>query len=162
MIIERLDLRSEDTAEELWSLQHAAYRVEASIIGVADLPPLRETVADLMVCGETFWGCRTEDGDLVGAISTEKETEGDTVTLCRVMVHPERFRQGIGRLLLTHAIEAYPEGVRFEVTAETRNRPAIALYERLGFRAVDTFAPRPDIAMLRMRMEPGARGEAKT
>ncbi|MBB6694816.1 GNAT family N-acetyltransferase [Cohnella xylanilytica] len=162
MIIERLDLTDENTAEELWSLQHAAYRVEASLIGVADLPPLRESVADLMACGETFWGCRTEDGDLVGAISTEEETEGGTVALCRVMVHPEHFRQGVGRLLLTHAIGAYPGDVRWEVTAEKRNLPAIALYEKLGFRAVETFAPRPDIAMLRMRLEPGAGGEAKT
>ncbi len=38
MEITPLDIRQREAAEEVWALQHPAYRVEADLIGVADLP----------------------------------------------------------------------------------------------------------------------------
>jgi ribosomal protein S18 acetylase RimI-like enzyme len=145
--IERLHLADRDTAEQLWALQHVAYREEAKRIGVSDLPPLKDTVASLQACGETFYGLYTDDGELAGAVSTEEETGGRTV-ICRMMVHPERFRQGIGSRLLKHVIAAVAPGSELAVTAEIRNEPAVRLYERYGFRRVQTFRPAPGITMV--------------
>ncbi|MGG1314861.1 GNAT family N-acetyltransferase [Cohnella laeviribosi] len=149
MVIERLHLQDYDTAEELWSLQQAAYRMELAAIGEAvELPPLKDTVASLQRSAETFWGCRSEDGELIGAVAAEEE--GGVVTVCRMMVHPEFFRQGIGSRLLDCVLNAYPEARRFEVTAEKRNAPAIALYGKLGFSPVGTVEPLPGITLVRM------------
>ncbi|MBB6672656.1 GNAT family N-acetyltransferase [Cohnella nanjingensis] len=146
--IMQLDLRKTEVAEELWLLQHAAYRVEAALIGVPDLPPLRDTVATLQAARETFWGCRDEEGELIGVIATERENE--TEVIARMMVHPSRFRQGIAGKLLGHVLQASPASTPWEVTAEERNLPAIALYERFGFREAGRFRPREDIGMIRM------------
>lgn len=145
--IQRLHIADHDTAEQLWALQHAAYLEEARRIGVSDLPPLQDTVASLQACGETFYGFYTDDGELAGAVSTEQVTAGKTV-ICRMMVLPEHFRQGIGSRLLEHVIAVVPAGSELAVTAEIRNEPAVRLYESYGFRRVETFRPAPDITMV--------------
>lgn len=148
MVIQRLDLSDAETAEELWALQHAAYRHEANLIGVADLPPLQDTVKTLQSCGETFYGYYADDGTLAGAVSTEHEPEGNLV-ICRMMVHPDHFRQGIGQSLVGHVLSVAPSGTEVSVTAEVRNMPAIRLYERCGFQAAGTLDPAPGITMIR-------------
>ncbi|SFA70263.1 Acetyltransferase (GNAT) family protein [Cohnella sp. OV330] len=151
--IERLDLTSPDNAGDLWRLQHAAYRIEAELIGVPDLPPLHDTTASLQASEETFWGCRDEDGELIGAIAAEFAKDGSGV-ISRMMVHPDHLRQGIAGALISHMMQAWKEVAAWEVTAEARNIPAIALYERHGFGAVDTFHPREDITMITMKRPP--------
>jgi len=149
-----LNLSQADIAEELWALQHAAYREEARLIGVAvsELPPLQDTVLSLQACPETFYGYRTEDGGLVGAIAVEANANNNAASaafvISRMMVHPEHFRQGIGRRLVEHALAQQPRAA-WEVTAETRNAPAIALYERCGFKRGESFRPAPNIEMIR-------------
>ncbi|RKP45798.1 GNAT family N-acetyltransferase [Cohnella endophytica] len=153
MEIISLDIKDRDTAEAIWALQHPAYRSEAALIGVTDLPPLRDTVESLQACGETFLGCRDEDGELNGAISYEQDSdsaEPDHYTICRLMVHPDVHRQGIGRKLLDRLLSERPPGSRWTVTAEIRNTPALSLYGRFGFVARDSFKPIPDIELLRL------------
>jgi ribosomal protein S18 acetylase RimI-like enzyme len=145
--IERLNMADRDTAEQVWALQHAAYREEAKRIGVSDLPPLQDTVAGLQACLETFYGIFTADGQLAGAVSTE-QANGDQTVICRMMVHPDYFRQGMGSRLLQQVLSAEPPGSEWTVTAEIRNMPALRLYERHGFRRVRTFRPAPDITMV--------------
>ncbi|KIL36815.1 hypothetical protein SD71_05235 [Cohnella kolymensis] len=153
MGIVTLNIKDRDTAEEVWSLQHPAYRAEAALIGVLDLPPLQDTVESLQVCGETFFGYRVPDGELAGAVSFEQEGEMQ-YTLCRLMVHPAYFRQGIGSQLVNHLLSELPSGAICNVTAEIRNVPAIKLYERAGFIRTETFQPVFDITMVRMQFRP--------
>jgi GNAT superfamily N-acetyltransferase len=148
-----LDIRQLETAEEIWALQHPAYRVEAALIGVADLPPLRDTIESLQACGEAFWGYRDPDDNLAGAVSYEEEREG-LYTICRLMVHPDYLRQGIGSLLVKHLLFQLPDAATCTVTAEIRNLPAIALYERCGFKRLETFQPEPNFTMLRLQHSP--------
>ncbi|MFD2334082.1 GNAT family N-acetyltransferase [Cohnella sp. GCM10020058] len=149
--IERLDLTSQDNASDLWRLQHAAYRIEAELIGVPDLPPLHDTTASLQASEETFWGCRDEEGELVGAIAADLAKDGSGV-ISRMMVNPDHLRQGIAGALISHMMQAWNEVADWEVTAEARNLPAIALYERHGFQAADTFHPREDITMITLKL----------
>lgn len=146
--IRLLDLSDLDAAEELWALQHAAYRQEAALIGAAKLPPLQETVASLRNSGEAFYGYYADGGDLAGAVSV-LETEG-RMTIRRLMVNPAYFRQGIASALLEHLTDgAYP-GRAWEVNAEVRNVPAIRLYERSGFERTEVWHPSPGLTMARM------------
>jgi len=149
MGIVELDIRKEDEAEEVWALQHPAYRLEAALIGVADLPPLQDTVQSLRNCGETFLGFRDDDGELVGAVSYEREGTGRNA-ICRMMVHPDYLRRGIASALLESLFASAPALTVWTVTAETRNYPAIALYERFGFVRETTFRPVPGIEMASM------------
>ena len=50
-------------------VQHAAYAIEARLIGYPQLPPAHETLASLQGCGEEVWLCE-EDGELLGAATT--------------------------------------------------------------------------------------------
>ncbi|WP_372638112.1 GNAT family N-acetyltransferase [Cohnella sp.] len=149
MKIQSLNIRLREAAEEVWALQHPAYRVEAALIGVADLPPLRDTIQTLQNSGEIFLGGRNEEGELVGAVSYETDGPG-RFTICRVMVHPEFMRQGIGAKLLEAALAAELSSIIWSVTAEIRNLPALRLYETFGFERVETFEPVPGITMVRL------------
>lgn len=153
MKVMRLEHRLRDTAEQLWSLQHASYRVEAQRIGVTDLPPLLETIGEIQESELTYWGCQDREGDLAGAVSVERD--GEVFTIARLMVHPDRFREGIGTRLIAALFDEYPEARCWEVTAEARNLPAISLYEKSGFRCVETFKPREDIFMVKLRRRSG-------
>ncbi|WP_236707868.1 hypothetical protein [Brevibacillus choshinensis] len=70
---------SQDAATRMWQLQQAAYRVEAELIGWSDLPPLRETVEELMGSEETFIAY-VEEGELAGALSFQKMGISSTST----------------------------------------------------------------------------------
>ncbi|MFC5406886.1 GNAT family N-acetyltransferase [Cohnella soli] len=149
--IHELDIRDRETAEAIWALQHPAYRAEAALIGVSDLPPLRDTVETLQSCGESFIGFESEAGELIGAVSCE--LDGTMWTICRLMVHPDHHRRGIGTKLV-ESLLAGRENSCWTVTAEVRNLPAISLYERFGFQGRDTFSPSPGVMLLRLVREP--------
>ena len=74
MRIAVLDISDELIAREVLELQRRAYRVEAALIGSNDIPPLRESVHELQVCGETFLGVFMEGG-LVGCVSWKLKNE---------------------------------------------------------------------------------------
>jgi len=146
--IHRLDLSDRSIAEEIWMLQHAAYRQEAALIGFAELPPLLDTVASLQRCEESFYGYFLADGSLTGVVSATESAEG--MTICRMMVDPDCFRQGIATALLRHMTDCAFLEYAWTVTAEVRNIPAIRLYESCGFRQAELITPAPGVTMASM------------
>jgi ribosomal protein S18 acetylase RimI-like enzyme len=118
-------------ARALVKLQQAAYRVEAALIGLADLPPLRDDAAALRRSGETFLGAY-DQGVLSGAVSYR--LEGGTLDIHRLVVDPARFRRGIGRRLLAAAEARAPRPGRVVVATGAANAPALALYATAGYR----------------------------
>jgi [ribosomal protein S18]-alanine N-acetyltransferase len=62
----------------------------------------------------------------------------DEVHILAIAVHPDRRRGGIGAQLLAHALDDGRRIACTRATLEVRrgNAPAIALYERAGFRGV--------------------------
>ena len=132
-MIRRLNLQRPDQAERLVALQRASYRVEADLIGYDDLPPLRESAADLAASGETLWGYFVE-AELAGAIGYT--CDDDVLDIHRLAVSPAHFRRGIAAALLTQAEDgARAAGVRrVIVSTGAANAPAVAFYQRAGFR----------------------------
>ncbi|WP_257351750.1 GNAT family N-acetyltransferase [Pseudalkalibacillus decolorationis] len=125
----KMNLNDPEQLVELHSLQHASYKIEAELIGFADIPPLLETADDLKNCGETFYGYK-EDGKLAGAIAVSNE-EG-LCTICRLIVHPDFFRRGIGSVMVSYVCE-HLSCKKFIVSTGTENHPARRLYEKHGF-----------------------------
>jgi ribosomal protein S18 acetylase RimI-like enzyme len=125
-VIRPLDLGDPATVRSLVALQRVSYAVEADLLGTDAIPALRESEAQLAGSGETFLGAERE-GRLVGAVSYVRS--GDTLEICRLVVHPDRFRQGIAGELL----DALPAAPRTIVSTGVANAPARALYEGRGF-----------------------------
>ncbi len=146
MHIQALALDDMETVSQLWRLQHVAYRLEAEIIGFQEIPPLMDTIETLQNCGETFYGCIDADGELLGAVAVAKEEE-DTLTITRMMVHPDHFRQGIAATLMFHVFEQYPHVPRYIVSTGTLNQPAVNLYTKFGFNPVETVQIAPGVEL---------------
>jgi ribosomal protein S18 acetylase RimI-like enzyme len=141
-----LDLSDEPTASELLELQRRAYQVEAVLIGSDEIPPLRETLAELQASGETFLGMRLS-GALVGAISWR--SDGETIDLHRLVVDPAHFRTGVGSALIRCAVGAVPGARQAVVQTGAANEPALALYRREGFAETEQLEPLPGLRVTR-------------
>lgn len=129
MTIRQLDLANTDLAQELLAVQLASYAIEAELIGFPDLPPLRETLANLQACDETFYGYFVAE-KLAGAISYKIEDE--VLDIHRMIVHPDHFRRGIARQLLERIL-AIPDIQQVVVMTGAANHPAKQLYFSFGF-----------------------------
>lgn len=57
--------------------------------------------------------------------------------LCRLMVDPDCFRQGIASALLDFVIKQEPSISEIVVTTGSGNAPAIRFYKHHGFRAIE-------------------------
>ena len=132
-MIKELSLEDRDTVQQVWSLQHMAYPLEAELIGFSEIPPLLDTFETIRASGETFFGYINE--------------EGDQVTISRMMVHPGHFRKGIAGSLIRHVLECYQEAPMFTVSTGTRNTPAVTLYEKFGFVRDHAFEVAPGVEL---------------
>jgi GNAT superfamily N-acetyltransferase len=110
-------------------LQHAAYAIEAELIGYPDLPPLHETLETLQATKEELWLC-SEGDELVGVVGLEQQ--GDELVIARLFVAPRRLRRGVGWARVSHAL-SLASGRRVRGGTGARNAPALALYRRFGF-----------------------------
>ncbi|MGN9774228.1 GNAT family N-acetyltransferase [Micromonospora sp. H33] len=158
-IIEIRPDADEALARSLLAVQHAAYAVEAALIGDDRIPPLHETLADLSAAPlrwfAAFAADLPDDGSsvspgaghrLAGAIGwTEDET---TVDIDRLVVDPTAHRRGVGRALVT-AVLAHAGARRVLVATGRANRPARHLYEALGFTAIRDEEVIPDLWITR-------------
>jgi N-acetylglutamate synthase-like GNAT family acetyltransferase len=82
-------------------VQHAAYAIEAQLIGCPQLPPAHETLAALRASGDELWLCE-EDGALLGAVGLEHVSQ-EELLIARLFVAPSAFRRGVGTALVSHA-----------------------------------------------------------
>jgi ribosomal protein S18 acetylase RimI-like enzyme len=131
-------------------VQHAAYAIEAELIGYPELPPLHETLEGLQATPEELWLCE-EGGELCGVVGLEQHA--DELVIARLFVAPAAFRRGIGSALVGQAL-ARARGRRVRVGTGARNLPALALYERFGFRRLDQLAPTPNVGYVELVRDP--------
>lgn len=139
-MIKRLSQQEEKTAKAIQKIQKPAYQVEAKLMGFEGIPQLNESVLEIQNSGETFIGY-IED-DLKGFISYTEENR--LIDICRLVVDPEHFRQGIARKLLVFLLERFV-GYDFIVSTGSANTPAKKLYDSLGFIESRNFEVAPGI-----------------
>ncbi|MER6445138.1 GNAT family N-acetyltransferase [Streptomyces venezuelae] len=146
MQIRALDLSDDATATVVHRIGHAAYAVEAELIGFDGIPALGESLAEMRRAGLRWAGAFSGNGVLAGFLAWASEPE-DGVSIDRLCVDPAWFRRGVASSLLRHALTEVFPGRPVTVTTGAANAPAVALYERLGFRRGPDFSPVPGLTM---------------
>ena len=148
-------LRVADAGEAL-TVQYAAYLAEARRYGTTEIPPLRETVAQLAVDlerpdvrGFAAWaGSR-----LVGSVRLRGErigTGAGCAELARFSVAPDVQGHGIGRALMERAhAELAPGDVTWLVTG-ARSEENLRLYRRAGYEETGRLVDSVGVELLRL------------
>jgi len=131
-LIKIIDISNRKNAEDVLNIQIPSYKVEAEIIGSYEIPPLKDTVYTLQLCGETFFGYY-ENEKLCGVISIK--VAEDEVDIHRLIVHSNHFRKGIAQLLLNF-IETKFEVETIKVATGSKNIPAVSFYKKNGFQTI--------------------------
>jgi ribosomal protein S18 acetylase RimI-like enzyme len=131
-LITKIDNRLRDNATIIHRVLHDAYVREAALIEAEEFPPLRRTVDDVTASHNQFFGYR-RDGVVCAIIELEPLSHHglERTLIASLGVSPHAIRKGMGRALVEHALlVATP---RVAVSTAERNKPAICLYESLGF-----------------------------
>lgn len=119
--------------KEILELQYLSYQSEAALFGNKDIPPLTQTLDE--VIDEYNEGLilkmTDESGVIIGSVRA-KEKDG-TVYIGKLMVRPDHQKKGYGRRLLLEA-ERYFPGKRYELFTSTRSKDNIRLYESAGYK----------------------------
>ena len=123
---ERIDL------QEILQLQYLAYQSEAALFGNRDIPPLKQTIDEVIEEWDSgiILKMVDENGVIIGSVRS-KESDG-TVYIGKLMVHPHHRHKGYGSMLLSE-IEGYFPDKRYELFTSTRSLDNIRLYQKLGY-----------------------------
>lgn len=125
--VQPLDVTDPAIAELVWRLQRAAYKVEAELVGFDGIPPLHESLEDLVAAPLNWLGVAEAGGRIVAALAF---TEADgRIDIDRLMVDPDGFRNGYGAAL----VGALDTAASITVSTGAANIPAHRLYEARGF-----------------------------
>ena len=121
--------------QEILQLQYLSYQSEAALFGSRDIPPLKQTLDEVIAEYKNGIVLKMTDDDVIVGSIRAKESNG-TVYIGKLMVHPDYRRNGYGTKLLTK-IEKYFPDKRYELFTSTRSTDNIRLYQNLGYKMFD-------------------------
>ena len=135
-----------DDLREILELQYLAYQSEAELFGSRDIPPLKQTLDE--VIDEFNNGIILKlvvDDKIIGSVRAFEK--GGTVYIGKLMVHPDFRRKGCGTKLLSK-IESRLPGKRYELFTSTKSTDNIRLYQRSGYTVFDSKAFNDEITFV--------------
>ena len=114
-------------------LQYLAYQSEADLFGTRDIPPLKQTIDEVIEEYNDGLILKMVDDDnvILGSVRA-KDVEG-SVYIGKLMIHPDYRCKGYGSRLLKEVEECYP-GKRYELFTSTRSADNIRLYQKNGYK----------------------------
>lgn len=121
-----------EDAPAILALQHLAYESEAQLYQDWNIPPLTQTLAQLLA---EFPSCTVLKASKGGVIlgSVRAQIKDGMVQIGRLFVAPETQHQGIGSALLRAMEAAFPSAQQFELFTGSRSEGNIRLYARHGY-----------------------------
>lgn len=128
-LIEILDHRYHETANQIHDLFQSSYRVEAELIGATAFPPLERALWEVQTARSNFLGQWI--GPELAAV-LEYSADGTHLSIDSLVVHPHYFRRGLASRILRTVLEQ-GDWQTADVETAAANIPAIALYEKFGF-----------------------------
>ncbi|WP_305091442.1 N-acetyltransferase [Prescottella sp. R16] len=125
-------------AGELLTLQRAAYVTEAQAHDDPILPPLTQTLTELVDelsdPAVAATGLRDTNGRLVAAVRVQTRADIGAVDIGRLIVAPDRQGRGLGTRLLSHVERGLSEPVTvLRLFTGEHSAGNLRLYRRLGF-----------------------------
>lgn len=125
-----------DDLKEILQLQYLAYQSEADLFGSRDIPPLKQTLDEVI---EEFNNgiilkMIDDNTSIIGSVRAQERN--GTVYIGKLMVHPDHRHKGFGTMLLSE-IEKYFSVKRYELFTSTRSLDNIRLYQKLGYKIFD-------------------------
>jgi GNAT superfamily N-acetyltransferase len=124
---------SPEDAEDILSLQRAAYRSEAILNDDWTIPPLTQTLPEVQAEFETRVFLKAVCGDrIVGSVRAF--LSAGTCRVGRLIVHPDCRGKGIGTSLMERIEAVFSRAERFELFTGAKSIDNIRLYQRLGYR----------------------------
>lgn len=117
---------------EILQLQYLAYQSEADLFGSRDIPPLKQTIDEVIEEFNSGIILKMIDdkNNIIGSVRA-KEIDG-TVYIGKLMVHPDYQHKGYGTMLLSEMENCFPDK-RYELFTSTRSVDNIRLYQKLGY-----------------------------
>ena len=118
--------------KEILQLQYLAYQSEADLFGSRDIPPLKQTLDEVVEEFNSGIILKMVDdkNTIIGSVRA-KESDG-TVYIGKLMVHPNQRHKGYGTMLLSEIEKCFPDK-RYELFTSTRSLDNIRLYQKLGY-----------------------------
>ncbi|MCM1495430.1 MAG: GNAT family N-acetyltransferase [Bacteroides sp.] len=132
-MVKRVCRANLEDLQEILELQYLAYQSEAELFRSRDIPPLKQTLDE--VIDEYNEGIILKmidnSGHIIGSVRA-KAKQG-TVYIGKLMVHPQNRHHGYGTLLLSEIENCFHEK-RYELFTSTRSKDNIRLYQKAGYR----------------------------
>ncbi len=138
-------------AGEILTLSRGAYISEAQLYGNPFLPPLVETVADVVKAIGEIHVLKAMLGSRIVATGRARQ-DGDALHLGRLAVAPDMQGRNIGSRLIS-ALEALAadETRHFELFTGAKSEPNLRLYKRLGYNETHRGPGLPGIELVYLR-----------
>ena len=127
-VISRAD---ESDLQEILRLQYLAYQSEAALFGSQDIPPLKQTLDEVLA--EYHSGIILKmvlEDRIIGSVRAREQN--GTAYIGKLMVHPDFRGRGYGTRLLTEIEDCFPDKRR-ELFTSTRSRDNIRMYQKAGY-----------------------------
>ncbi|HPJ01509.1 MAG TPA: GNAT family N-acetyltransferase [Candidatus Limiplasma sp.] len=123
------------------ALQYLAYQSEAKLLNDPEIPPLKQTLAELQKEFESGLILKAvdDDGTVIGSV--RGYSQDGTFYIGKLIVRPDLQGQGIGTALMTE-VETLAASERYELFTSSKSVRNIKLYERLGYKRFKTASPR--------------------
>ena len=120
-----------DDLQAILDLQYLAYQSEADLFGTQDIPPLKQTIEEVIEEYNKGVVLKIEDNKkIIGSVRVR--CESGTVYIGKLMVHPQYRRKGLGKRLLNEVELIYPD-CRYELFTSTLSVDNIRLYHSVGY-----------------------------
>ncbi len=133
----RIERAAVKDAEKILGLQKLAYISEAEIIDDFTIPPLRQTLDEILFEFSRQIVLKVESGgDIIGSVRVSRD--GETCRIGKLIVHPDHQNIGIGTRLLQAAQEQFPEVKRYELFTGEKSLKNLSLYKKIGYRTFKT------------------------
>ena len=156
-------------AERILQLQYAAYHLEAVRYNDFHLPPLTQTLEDLLaeyqthtilVARHSSGIAAGPDDEIVGSVRA-RVVDG-TAHIDRLVVVPAMHGRGIGRRLLWAVEQSTAPVDRYELFTGHRSERNLRLYERAGYRRIRTEAQSNGLSLVYMEKVVNELARART